>query len=523
MSVALGSVGISQADVLEALIHLGATKEVSSWGIRLQNWDGKYSPNGTHPLNVGQDGYIRIGRGTNVPQIITTRTESVKFQSSPTEHYATVSGRCWGEKLFRQKVTKDYSGFKGEDIVKDLLDYYSGISHVRGTTELVEDTDTTFTDLKLQDTQVWDILQKIASESDKNGVLGYDFRTTPDGKFEFFPRGSKTSPISLAEKIEDYEYCREIVAVRNKVTIYGAADKSNPIDKDQSVESLTPACGGWSAYMGTLSTDATKTFGTATSSIKNATGANYAGSSLFTLNSPTNLNIYPKLVLALIRDAAINPSGFDVLLYDSSGRGAMLALPNVSENEWSIFSPNVGEAYAGEWNVSSDFNWSSVVGVRVNGWLVSPSVPGNIWMGQLYFTGARYGNIQQDAASQAVYDLREFLDINEELWSDNECMLHAKAILANMKDPSDYITLKSTVIDYGNTPLFAADTIEVVLPNENINGDFRILSAEYHLKAEAGDLEITLELGREKTMLADYVYTLRSKVDRVNRYKIARV
>jgi TctA family transporter len=29
--------------------------------------------------NVGQDGYICIGRGANVPQLITTRTESVKF------------------------------------------------------------------------------------------------------------------------------------------------------------------------------------------------------------------------------------------------------------------------------------------------------------------------------------------------------------------------------------------------------------------------------------------------------------
>ena len=164
LTVALGSVGVPQVDVLEALIHLGATKEVSSWELQLQNWDGKYSPNGTYPLTVGLDGHICIGRGASVPQIITTRTESVKFQSSPTEHYAFVSGRCWGEKLFRQTVTKDYSGFKGEDIVKDLIDYHSGIDHVRGSTELVEDTDTTFTDLKVHDSQVWDILQKVASE-----------------------------------------------------------------------------------------------------------------------------------------------------------------------------------------------------------------------------------------------------------------------------------------------------------------------------------------------------------------------
>ena len=35
--------------------------------------------------------------------------------------------------------------------------------------------------------------------------------------------------------------------------------------------------------------------------------------------------------------------------------------------------------------------------------------------------------------------------------------------------------------------------------------------------------EITLEHGREKSLLADYVYALRSKVDRVNKYKVARL
>lgn len=522
ITIALGSVGIPQADVIEAKVHLGATREVSSWELHLQNWNKKYSPNGAYPLNVGQDGYISIGRGTNIPQLITTRTENIKYQSSPTQHYITASGRCWGEKLFRQTITKDFSGSKGEAIIKNLLDYYSGISHIRGSTELVENTDTTFTDLKVQDAKVWDIIQKIASESDRSGAIGYDFHIAPDGKFEFFPRASKTNPINLTEKIESYEYSKNITAVRNKITIYGTADKSTPPDKNQTVESLTPASGTWTAYMGTLSTDNTKTFGTAAKSIKNTTGANYAGSTLFTYNTPVNLNTYPKLTLALMRDAAINANGFDTILYDTSAKAAKLALPSINENEWSTFTLNVGAPYSAEWNESQGFDWSTVVAVRINGWLNSPSTPGNIWMGQLYFGGARYNSTQQDAASQAAYGLREFVDTDEELWSDNECLLRSKAILAKMKDPSEHITLKSTVIDYGNTPLLGADTIAITLPNENINANFRILSAEYTVKAETGELEVTLELGREKTLLADYMYALRSKVDQISKYKVAK-
>jgi len=38
--------------------------------------------------------------------------------------------------------------------------------------------------------------------------------------------------VSLSEKIEESEYTKDSLRVRNKITIYGAADKSIPLDKD---------------------------------------------------------------------------------------------------------------------------------------------------------------------------------------------------------------------------------------------------------------------------------------------------
>jgi len=61
------------------------------------------------------------------------------------------------------------------------------------------------------------------------------------------------------------------------------------------------------------------------------------------------------------------------------------------------------------------------------------------------------------------------------------------------------------------------------LPNENVDADFRILSVEYYVDARTQTLEITLELGREVPLLADYLYALRSKTDSLSRYKVARV
>jgi hypothetical protein len=85
-AIVFGSFTPPQGDVVELLVHLGCSKEVSSYEIKLVNWDKKYSPGGTNPINVGADGTISLGRGTIYPLLITCRVESVKCTSTPTEH-----------------------------------------------------------------------------------------------------------------------------------------------------------------------------------------------------------------------------------------------------------------------------------------------------------------------------------------------------------------------------------------------------------------------------------------------------
>src|SRR5664280_1724069 len=116
-------------------------------------------------------------------------------------------------------------------------------------------------------------------------------------------------------------------------------------------------------------------------------------------------------------------------------------------------------------------------------------------------------SVQDDVSSQSSIGLRELVEVNEELCSDLECESHAKALLS--KDPAEALTIQSTVIDYGSSPILAGDKINVALPNEGINADFRVLNAEYKVDGKTQTLEVTLDLGREKPLLADYVYALR--------------
>ena len=126
---------------------------------------------------------------------------------------------------------------------------------------------------------------------------------------------------------------------------------------------------------------------------------------------------------------------------------------------------------------------------------------------------------QEPTSSQTAYGVRELVEVDEELHSDNECDLRAKALLAHLENPAESISIQSTVIDYGTDTLLPGDKIHVTLPNENIDADYRIISVEYKLNAATQTLEIALELGKEMPLLADYLYTLRSKSSSLARYK----
>jgi hypothetical protein len=419
-------------------------------------------------------------------------------------------------------VTKAYENVKGEEIVKDLLDGYAGLSHVRDGTELVEDTDTTYARLEYENTPVVDVLKFVAESADREGAIGFDFRVAADGKFEFFPKNSKTSQVDLSDIIESSTYGRDVHRVRNRVTVYGASDKSVPADKDGWTESLMPDDGVWTAPTGSVSLDTdVKIRGDA--SVKSSNVNAYYAAALFTLNGGEEVNTdeYASLCFWLNLEQAFN-GNVTVYLIDSSDRQVYQTV-SCGKQKWSCLQLKAGKANAEGWeSVDAGFDWTRVKGFRVDCWFDGVG-SGSFWVDGLYFGGSRYSSTQEDVASQQAYGLREQVDTDEELYSDNECACRARALLAFLKDPAESLMLRSTVIDYGSQPLVAGDRVHVTLPNEGVDGDFRVLSVDYDVDAKSQTLELTVELGREQPFLADYLYALRSKTDRLSRYKVARL
>ena len=522
-SVVFGSVTPPQGDVADLRVHLGATDEVSSFECLLQNFDKKYSLGGTYPIVVGVDGSISIGRGANNQLLATVIVEETKALSdSHAENYLRVLGRCWGERLFRRVVTKTYEDQKGEAVVKDLIDNYVGLSHTRDSVELVEDTDTTYTRLEYENTPVIDVLRYVAKTADKAGVIGFDFRVAPDGKFEFFPRNSKTSAVSLSERLESSQHQRSIFRKRDKIYVYGAAEKKYPSNGDSWTETLdinNDSINDWlsGTGTGTVSLDGTvKAVGSY--SIKHITSTpDYYGRLrlIFPNGWQPNCNQFQSLQFQIRRESAFSGAS-TVILVDDATRWATREL-QLQTDKWVLEKFGVGDKHADEWQGAdlANFNWEVVNEILWDMHFAGTGT-GSFWLDNLFFNTARWSATYGSGS-------RELAETDEELHSDNECMLRAKALHDNLSIPAEYVRVVSDVIDYGNTPIQAADRIWVTLPNENVDGYYRVVSVEYRLMAETQTLETTLELGKEPLLLADYLYALKSRTGSLARYKIGRI
>jgi hypothetical protein len=542
VALVLGSVTPPQGDVLDLRVHLGCTNEVSSFSCLLQNFDKKYTD--TYPITVGVNGSLSIGRGTNCPLVATIRVEEVVCESTSSENYIRVKGRCWGEKLFRRVITKTYENMKGEAIVKDLIDYYVGLSHVRDSTELIENTDTTYTLLEYENTPVFDVLRYIASSADKTGTVGFDFRVEPDAKFAFFPRNSKSSSVSLSEAIEESEYRRDIHRIRNRIMTYGARERPYPLDvdgrtwSDSITENLTQVnywlehpLGKWEPMTGntTMSIEMASVFQGAKCAKATCTAYMYYVSFWWVfIDDYVNANNYPALVFAFKADSH-HTLNHTIELHDGSGYDNVVwrgfSIPKTGE--WQIIKVEIGKNNADEWTESiynpSGFRWDLIRGVRFTVNQKSDEY-GDVWVDIFHFGKGRWQArrplaAQEPTASQSAYGVRELVEVDEELHSDNECALRAKALLAHLENAAEYITVRSTVLDYGTGVLLPGDKIHVTLPNENIDADYRIISVEYRVKAATQTLEVVLELGKEAPLLADYLYTLQSRSSSLARYK----
>lgn len=520
-----GGVQIPNEDMIKLRAHIAMMEEVSNFELALYNFDKQYIE--TYPIHNKDFVRIFIGRGAVLPQVFQGKVEEIDAESEAMYHEMTLKGRCIGEDLYRRLVTELFQNQKGEYIVKTLLDKYcSFLRHRRNDVELIEDTDTTYTELESINKPLKDLLDKIASTADKAGVIGYDFRIEFDGLFAFFPRGSKTSPISLADVNKYSNYRRTVHRIRNRILIYGAQEKTYPLDMDSWTESLTD----WSSDgYGTLSTSTDKVYGAYSIQVqRNDRYVQMTRSNIGPVKcgfgtpdhfNTKNLFFYPHANAIGKSQIAIHFYAPDALNFISW----FLPYDSFQMEKWNglklTFGPKEPHVHVGPaegiWWYTGNPDWNDIQKVKFT-MDHSGSTDTSLKVDKMYFSGARWSAIAENIADPT--DIREMTETDEELHSDAECLARAEAYLDWLKDEAELLTLQTEILDFGSNRIQPGDMQPVVLPNENVNKSFRVLNIDYNLNEEQ-ELPISIELGKETPLLADYLYRLRKETSTLARLK----
>jgi hypothetical protein len=270
---------------------------------------------------------------------------------------------------------------------------------------------------------------------------------------------------------------------------------------------------GWGPQNSTISAESTiKVVGSRSVKVVGPGGSYFGG--FYVNESLVDAELYPEIRFKLYTTVA---SGGYVRVWDTNWKTAITSFPQVdADAKFHHQVISAGSQNEENWQVESGFNWSLIQITEIG------ASDGNatIYVDGFYWGGRRYFYTKQAVSG----DLREYVDTDEELASDYECQLRAEAMYDYYSGPAVNSPIGSTVIDYGTTPILPGDKIHVILPNENVNADFRIESGvKYAYDGRTTELNIDFVVGRQPKLYADYMYRLSSKQDYLVRHSFGRL
>lgn len=329
----------------------------------------------------------------------------------------------------------------------------------------------------------FDMYEVPASGETKSGVLIGHLRNSLD--FE--------SPVASVIP-RTYQQNIDVHRVKNKIKVYGVAQKAYPIDRDSITEILTlvgntleHADGTWTVggAGSTISKDTDEAKGTY--SVMTSGGTKMELIFTFDTGKYVNANLYPNLTVQL-KPAAGYPY-FTIQLEDSSAQIVRRHL-QISDGEWGLHLWGCGRKHDDEWEASvfnsQPFDWENVK-------ILTFSISGggaDFRVDNLFFNNRRFSGSSEDSASQTAYGVCEPEPIiDDSLESDAECLKLANSIRDFRKNP--VTTLTNVLVD-GDQRYAPGDLQFIVVVNDLIMSYFRIIQLSHEVYGATWDATLTL-------------------------------
>jgi hypothetical protein len=410
-------------------------------------------------------------------------------------------GKCLGEILERRfKYNKRWQAVEADDIVAEIASDLGLSSNI----DLITDPET----VTVRTSSYFDLLKQISDYwVDAGTQIQMDFNIDKDNTLQWTNRPRRTGAgletLVYGEAFQSYTLKYDIQPVKNKIIVYGAAKAPYPVTKDGWTDALT----NWAVTTGTLSlADAP------------ATAPNTPKAGTYWIKCDVNVTtkigaFYRTIPRVYLRD--INKLCFWHWLSSSTADTAQVQLYAPDEYNtfyskigalatggvnWNDLSLGEGAEYdidenpSGIWEKFGSPNWMDINAV---GFLFHDAGGGvgdlDIYIDKLYFYPERWSAIAEDTVtSQPAYELREVEYTDDNLLSEDECLVRAETLLYQQKDR--LMRLDFSVA--GNINILLGDRFTLDLPPDNISAmDFDVVSVENHYSLDTGYQTVTHCIG----------------------------
>lgn len=391
--------------------------------------------------------------------------------------------------LIRQFEGKDL-GEKAERILKKNKRYLSPVYANTVATVLAQelssydaakmDAENTSVTITSRTEPYWDTFRKVSDYwVDGSTKIQKDFYFDTEGEFVWKNRPFRTTgttSLVYGTNFVDYELIRDIMSVKNKITVYGAPTSSLPVIKTTWTDATTD----WTAASGTLTADSTY--------IAPVDGTNVIRcSSADTIGPPYSQTCDFKLSLdrVTLRDikkvnfwyypgtSAPAYTSMYVRLYAPDESNYFQYTLTGSNNNYHWVSLDLGEDYVHDddeaptapWVAVGTPDWWDIEAVQFYAASSGTSGTLNFCVNKLYFSPDRWMGYAEDATSIASYDDREAEYTDENLLSTAECTSRAETLLLQLKEKT--IGLNCTIPF--NSNILLGDRCPVTIPHENLS------------------------------------------------------
>jgi hypothetical protein len=436
---------------------------------------------------------IYLGWGTpSATPILTGKTLKPHTQASEKGAYRIFEGKDLGEQLERTfKKNKRWQNVEADDIAAELANDLS----IYDAAKIATDTTTEIQTVRTE--SYWSILQKVSDYwYDASTKVQKDFCVDTDGELVWKARPWRTVGVETLTLLHDYKLTQDILASKNSITVYGAANSFLPNDKDWA-----ETTDEWSATTGTLSAVSTpltpkagtyyiECTNTGTSTVTNKFGRTLPKINLRDINK---LNFWqatahssdptPAITETIRLFAPDTSNYFQTTTYSGTPTSGTWYWASLALGENALYDAD--ENPTGPWTIGAgDPNWWDLERIE---WEFNSALPvsshtitSNI--DKLHFGPYRCYGTAEDPTNQGIYGLREAEYTDDNLLSTSECTKRAESLKMQLYDKT--IALTCTVP--GNTNILVGDRIPVTLPLDNITAqDMDVVAVEHNYTQNA--------------------------------------